>query len=68
MRFARIYSIILEGTEADERGFFINFEVLAKSAEEAVDLLMSSDEVKRMANSKVEEVEERGISICIFKG
>lgn len=63
MRFSRIYSIMVEGTEAGERGFFITFQVLAKSAEEAINLLTSSNEMKNIADSKIEEVDEKGISI-----
>ena len=54
---------MIEGTETDERGFFITFEVLAKSAEVAIGLITSSDEIKNLANSKIEEIEEKGISL-----
>lgn len=54
---------MVEGVEAGERGFFITFKVLAKSADEAEELLLSSNEMKNIAGLKIEEVEKKGISI-----
>lgn len=54
---------MVEGREAGERGFFVTFEVLAKSAEEAKNFITSSNEIKSITDSKIEEVEEKGISI-----
>lgn len=57
----QIFSILLEGTEFNGKGYFVNFEVMANSESKAREIIFKKAQNMGLINFRIDDIERGGL-------